>query len=129
MIEKISHIDMKVRWSPVLLEVNLIFILKECIKTWNHDFQPCKFYRDGLFEEVLPISSGRQITPYHYSCKIGVLFFNDTWVLVSPVQTIMPINCDIKLKVDLSDQTNLPFVTFVQEPLTKLLSPIWFVLI
>ena len=38
-IEKISHIDMKVRWSPVLLEINLIFILKEIIKTWNHDLQ------------------------------------------------------------------------------------------
>ena len=38
-IEKISHIDMKVRRSPVLLEGNLIFILKDIIKKWNHDFQ------------------------------------------------------------------------------------------
>ena len=38
-IEKNSHIDMKVRRSPVLLEINLIFILKEIFRTWNHDLQ------------------------------------------------------------------------------------------
>ena len=51
-MEKISHIDMKVR----LLEVNLIFILKEIIKTWNHDFQHLEvsLTRDSLYVEVRP---------------------------------------------------------------------------
>ena len=54
--QKISHIDMKVRWIPVLLEVNLIFILKEIINTWNLDFQHLQVYltRDSLLEEDCP---------------------------------------------------------------------------
>ena len=45
---------MKVRLSPVLLELHLIFILKEIIKIWNHDFQHLQvgLTRDSLFEEV-----------------------------------------------------------------------------
>ena len=47
-----AHIDKKVRWSPVLLEVNLIFILKE---TRNRDFQYFQVSLtrdDSLFKEV-----------------------------------------------------------------------------
>ena len=55
-IKKISYIDMKVRWSPVLLEVNLIFILQEIIKTWNHDFQhfQVSLTRESLIEVIRP---------------------------------------------------------------------------
>ncbi|KAJ4436092.1 hypothetical protein ANN_18719 [Periplaneta americana] len=38
-IEKIPNIDMKMSWSPVLLKVKPISILKVIIKTWNHGFQ------------------------------------------------------------------------------------------
>ena len=39
-----------------MLEVNLIFNLREMIKTWNHDFQHLQaiLTRDSLFEEVWP---------------------------------------------------------------------------
>ena len=55
-IEKISHNDIKVRWSPNLFEVNLIFILREIIKTRNHDFQHLQvsLTRDSLLEVVRP---------------------------------------------------------------------------
>ena len=55
-IEKVSHIGMKERWNPVFLEVNLIFLLKEIIKTWNHNFQHLQvsLTRDSLFQDVRP---------------------------------------------------------------------------
>ena len=54
MIEKISQIGMKVRWHPILLEVDIIFILKDITKMWNHDFQHSQvsLTHDSLFEEL-----------------------------------------------------------------------------
>ena len=46
---------MKVRWSPVLLEENLILILEEIINTCNYDSHlQVSLTSDNFFEEVRP---------------------------------------------------------------------------
>ena len=74
--------------------------------------------------------------PHHTATlwKIDGLFFNGVWVFVSPVHTIMPINHVIKFKCGFFWPNNcvlkiLPLLTLVQEPLTKLQSAVWVVLI
>ena len=95
---------MKVRWSPVLLEVNLIFILKEIIMPWNHDFQ--HFQVSVTHENYGPINPVGD-RPHHTATpgRLKGLFFNDVLVYVRSVHTIMPINRTINFKWASSNQT------------------------
>ena len=96
-IKKLFYIGIKVRLSPILLKVNLIFILKGIIRTWIYGFQHLQtiLTRDNLLENLSfnPLED----RPHSMMCGFSLAQYTQLCRLIESLSLNMAL-CDLTIE-------------------------------